>query len=239
VQQSMTRTLLLVGDWRGAARLAASAIATDWRVIQTPTFDEVPDTMDQLRSHVVVLGGDAAALTPSDSDSLVEISRRAPVVTLSDGNAQDLLTLLVVAPAADHPHAPAPRRPLGLKRERSVTPSIDAALEFIEANHAEPISLADAARAATYSRCHFCKLFKEQVGVGFVSYLTDVRLRHARRLLSDSKMNVTDVALAVGFGDLCHFERVFRRRHRQTPSQYRAGAHGQRNFARHTAIARA
>src|SRR5205823_2464222 len=81
-----------------------------------------------------------------------------------------------------------------------------------------------AARAAVYSRCHFSKVFKEQVGVGFVEYLTGVRIRHAMRLLATTDLTVTGVAFEVGFRDLSHFERVFRRRRQQTPSQYRAEA---------------
>jgi AraC-like DNA-binding protein len=81
---------------------------------------------------------------------------------------------------------PARLEPVGAARPRRAPHhSIRAALEFIDLNHAEPITLDDAARVATYSRCHFSKTFKEQVGMGFVAYLTSVRVAHAKRLLSN------------------------------------------------------
>ena len=169
----------MVGDWRGASRLAASAVASGWRVLHTPSADDLPETIDLLNALV----------------------------------------------------GTSPERPQPEPVQKSVAPSITAALEFIESNHAEQITLADAAKAATYSRCHFSKVFKEQVGVGFIRYLTDTRLRHARDMLASSELQVTEIALAVGFGDLCHFERVFRRQHRQTPTQFRAAAQRKRRIA--------
>jgi AraC-like DNA-binding protein len=103
-----------------------------------------------------------------------------------------------------------------------VSPGVAAALAFIDANYAERITLADAARVAAYSRWYFSKAFKQQVGVGFCGYITDLRLRIAQQLLNSSDLRVTDIALMAGFGDVCQFERIFRRARRQTPTQYRA-----------------
>jgi AraC-like DNA-binding protein len=105
--------------------------------------------------------------------------------------------------------------------ESQVTEEIRRALDFIQARYTDPITLADVAKVALYSRCHFCKLFKEQLGVSFVTYLSQVRIRHARLMLARSNMPITNIAFEVGFNDLSHFERVFRALQRQSPSQYR------------------
>ncbi len=102
------------------------------------------------------------------------------------------------------------------------SPGVSRALDLIEDRYAEPITLADAARAAAYSRCHFSKVFKEQLGTCFVSYLGRVRIRRAAELLARTEMPVTSVALEVGFNDLSHFERVFRAALKRSPSKYRA-----------------
>ena len=122
----------------------------------------------------------------------------------------------------ERPAAPPPLESRTRHSGGNARAGIGAALEFIRSNHAENITLADAARAATYSPCHFSKAFKEQVGIGFIAYLTSVRMQHAKRLLVETDTTVTDVALAVGFGDLSHFERLFRRDQNETPSQFRA-----------------
>ncbi|MDQ3743862.1 MAG: AraC family transcriptional regulator [Acidobacteriota bacterium] len=107
-------------------------------------------------------------------------------------------------------------------RAAGVCAGVARALEFIEVSYAEPISLADAAGAARMSRCHFSKVFKEQLGVCFVSYLSGVRVRAAAELLERTEMSVTSIAFAVGFNDLSHFERVFRAIQHKSPSRLRA-----------------
>lgn len=106
--------------------------------------------------------------------------------------------------------------------EPTYSAGVRRALDLIEDRYAEPITLADAARAAAYSRCHFSKIFKEQLGTCFVSYLGRVRIRRAAELLARTEMPVTSVALEVGFNDLSHFERVFRAAHKRSPTKFRA-----------------
>jgi AraC-like DNA-binding protein len=107
-------------------------------------------------------------------------------------------------------------------RAAGVCAGVARALEFIEVSYAEPLTLADAAGAARLSRCHFSKVFKEQLGVCFVSYLAGVRVRAAAELLERTEMSVTSIAFAVGFNDLSHFERVFRAIQHKSPSRLRA-----------------
>ena len=186
----MRRTLLMVGDWHGASRLGASALARGWQVLHTLSLDDVADAMRRLTPEMVVLGGSAALRNWTR-----QTEATCPVVTISGDDAQDLLASIV----ADPP------RPAVERRSRSNTPTspgIRAALEYIQANHSEDISLADTARMACYSRCHFSKVFKQQVGVGFLEYLNGVRVDHARQLLGTSTLSVTEVGLVVGFRDL-------------------------------------
>lgn len=108
------------------------------------------------------------------------------------------------------------------RSERAYSAGVRRALDLIEDRYSEPITLADAARAAAYSRCHFSKIFKEQLGTCFVNYLGRVRIRRAAELLARTEMPVTSVALEVGFNDLSHFERVFRAAHNCSPTRFRA-----------------
>ena len=79
----------------------------------------------------------------------------------------------------------------------------------------------DAARAMNYSDSYFCKLFKQCFDQNFTTYLTDVRIREAKRLLADQGMSVRDVGLNVGYGDSRYFSRVFKRMTGMLPSEYR------------------
>jgi AraC-like DNA-binding protein len=67
----------------------------------------------------------------------------------------------------------------------------------------------------------------EETGKSFTEHLVERRLERASAMLSDQRcqhLAIIDIAFAVGFGDVSHFNRVFRRRFGETPSAVRAGA---------------
>jgi AraC-like DNA-binding protein len=67
----------------------------------------------------------------------------------------------------------------------------------------------------------------EETGKSFTEHLAERRLERAAAMLSDRRrqhLAIIDIAFAVGFGDVSHFNRVFRRRFGETPSRVRAAA---------------
>jgi transcriptional regulator GlxA family with amidase domain len=77
-------------------------------------------------------------------------------------------------------------------------------------NHSR-ITLADAARAAGLERTYLSTFFHRKVGIRFRDWLSLFRVEHAQRLLEQTDIGITQVALEVGFGDLRACERAFRR----------------------------
>ena len=78
------------------------------------------------------------------------------------------------------------------------------------------------------SRRHVQRLL-EQTGKSFTQHVTERRLRRAHAMLTDWRsehLRVIDIALSVGFNDVSHFNRMFRRLFGDTPSAVRASAHG-------------
>ena len=103
-----------------------------------------------------------------------------------------------------------------------VHPNIFRALGFMNDHFAEDITLADVAREAGLSRFHFCRLFRQEAGVLFHEHLTRLRLQHAKTLLADRNRRISEVAYGVGFNDLSHFDRTFRKMVGRSPSEYRS-----------------
>ena len=122
-------------------------------------------------------------------------------------------------PAAAPPSA-APR-----DRRRAVE-----AATWIEAHAAGEIGLEDAAAQAGLSAFHFLRLFSQVLGVTPHQYLVRSRLRRAARLLADSDLAVTDVALEAGFADLSNFVRTFHRAAGVSPRGFRLAAKGDRKI---------
>ena len=86
----------------------------------------------------------------------------------------------------------------------------------------EDISVLDIASAFGYSEAYFCKLFKQNFGKNFVTYLTEYRVERAKQQLSDLSSNVKEIGQRVGYADSNYFTKVFRRITGMSPSEYRA-----------------
>lgn len=93
--------------------------------------------------------------------------------------------------------------------------------EYIEAQLSDPIRLADLARLVSLSEFYFCKAFKAATGMTAHQFVTSARLRQARTMLANPAMDITDIALAVGFSSHSHLCTVFRREVGTSPSLYR------------------
>src|SRR3984885_10002070 len=85
----------------------------------------------------------------------------------------------------------------------------ERAIRFIYEKYSEPLSLADIANSAIVSRFHFCRTFKDAIGVTPGRYLSAIRIYQAKRMLLNTRMNVTDIAFAVGYNSLGSFSNHF------------------------------
>ena len=103
---------------------------------------------------------------------------------------------------------------------------LDRVVEFIEEHFSTQIVMDDLAKVAGMSTIHFSRAFKKSLGTTPHAFLTQRRLLHAKALLRSSKLSITEVALAAGFGSSAHFASVFSRKVGFTPSAFRAGQRG-------------
>jgi AraC-like DNA-binding protein len=90
------------------------------------------------------------------------------------------------------------------------------------------LDLDSAAQEAAMSRFHFARFFKRQTGQSFHSYLTKVRLLHAKKLLLLSELSLEVVANKSGFASLSSFHRNFKVNTGCTPDHYRKSNRGNR-----------
>lgn len=95
---------------------------------------------------------------------------------------------------------------------------MEQAREFIFNNYQNDLSVDDIARSAHLSASHFSRLFKLHVGKTVKQYLIEVRIEHAKIMLT--KKSVSDTAFAVGFNDSNYFSTAFKKYTGQSPSQF-------------------
>ncbi len=115
----------------------------------------------------------------------------------------------------------APRwRPRSPARKVGSKVAINRAIAFVGEHYMGPLSLAQLASMTQMSRSHFCRVFRAVAGTSLRDYVRDLRLARAQHLLSTSTLSLTDIALEVGFYDLPHFDKVFRRRLGISPTEF-------------------
>lgn len=101
---------------------------------------------------------------------------------------------------------------------------IAEAAAFMEQHYMEDITIDNVLDISHYSQRHFIRLFSAAYNTTPQKHLMNIRIRHACKLLRESMLPITEIALRCGFGDSNYFSRAFRKMRGVTPSQYRSGA---------------
>jgi len=96
------------------------------------------------------------------------------------------------------------------------------ARDLADAHYAEPLTVADLARAAGLSPAHFSREFRRTFGESPHRYLLTRRLERAAALVRNTDRSVTEICFAVGWGSVGSFTTSFRRVHGVAPGDYRA-----------------
>ena len=95
------------------------------------------------------------------------------------------------------------------------------ALEYMEKNYAEKFTLTELAEKMYVSQWHLSKLLNKHTKKSFSELLNEIRVREAKQLLKDPSLRVGDVAEMVGFLDIAHFSRVFKKYPNMSANEYR------------------
>ncbi|MBC7961289.1 MAG: AraC family transcriptional regulator [Vallitaleaceae bacterium] len=101
------------------------------------------------------------------------------------------------------------------------TTPILRALNFMNSNYPQPISICQVASHSGLSRSHFAMTFKQEVGSSPSTYLSRLRLQNAKRFLLDTNLSITEVAHSVGFQDALYFSKIFSKFENLSPTEYR------------------
>ena len=97
---------------------------------------------------------------------------------------------------------------------------LDSALDFIQKNYSYPLSVEGLAARCGVGRSQLFRIFKRHLGISPQQYIVQYRLGRAAELLKTAQLSVTQVQCSCGFGDLCHFSRLFKSRYGLSPAAY-------------------
>ena len=103
------------------------------------------------------------------------------------------------------------------QEERTIT----GLTRYLQEHLAEEISLSVLAEQFHLNPQYISQLFKSEIGVNFLAYLTNIRMERAKKLLLTTSLSIAEVAEQSGYGDYRVFTKVFKKSEGVTPSQYR------------------
>jgi len=106
---------------------------------------------------------------------------------------------------------------------------IQRAVAMIQHHYWEHLALPGLAHEVGMSKRGLSRRFREVMGMTLRRYLVRVRLEKAQELLVAKQASITEIALAVGFGDLPRFDKVFKRYTGHTPSAHRSQTFAESN----------
>ena len=95
------------------------------------------------------------------------------------------------------------------------------AKEFIWGNYNQEISLKKIAEAVGINPFYLSHLFRKEMGISFLEYLTSVRISIAKKLLKQTNLSIIEICLEVGYQDPSHFAKVFKKKEGIHPTEYR------------------
>ncbi|MBW4613017.1 MAG: AraC family transcriptional regulator [Desmonostoc vinosum HA7617-LM4] len=90
-------------------------------------------------------------------------------------------------------------------------------LDYIHSYLDQPLHLAELAAVAGLSQYHFCRLFKQSIGIAPYQYVLQQRMEKAKELLRQRKHKIAEISLLVGCTDQSRFARQFKKHFGVTP----------------------
>lgn len=98
---------------------------------------------------------------------------------------------------------------------------VDGVRRYIDQYYGNDISLTTLSELFHINSAYLSEIFKVEIGKNFSEYLTEVRVKEAKKFLEDPHLKIIDVANLVGFSSSAYFSTVFKKHVGDTPANYR------------------
>lgn len=108
-----------------------------------------------------------------------------------------------------------------LKKQQHMRLDVEAVRKFIDENYAQGINLEQTADTFHVTKEYMSKAFKQSQGMGFTEYVTSLRMRRAYDLITSQQVQLKEVGSMVGYFDLAHFYKTFKKFFGKTPGEVR------------------
>ncbi len=108
-----------------------------------------------------------------------------------------------------------------LQKEQSEQKYVTEIKKYIQSNYLKQIKIADIANKLNINRSHLYRIFKKEMGMGVEDYIINIRITHAKLLLTDTLLPVAQISGLVGYKNYTTFFKMFKQTTGITPIEYR------------------
>ncbi len=99
--------------------------------------------------------------------------------------------------------------------------AVQQVLRYIAKTPPGEVTLADAAKHVHMNPCYLSQLFKQEMRINFVDYVSNLRIKEAKLLLTSTTLRISEIACRLGYSDIAYFSNMFRKLTGVSPSEYR------------------
>ena len=99
--------------------------------------------------------------------------------------------------------------------------AIEQAKQYIAAHVYSPIKRSQIAASIHMNEEYLSRIFKKEVGVSLVEYITEVKLKAAENLLKHTQLSISQISVQLGYENFAYFSQLFRSHYQITPSAFR------------------
>ena len=110
---------------------------------------------------------------------------------------------------------------INTSKKQKENPTIKKICDYIQDHMSEDISLDTISEHTGMSTFYLSKLFKEEKGITFINFITNLRLDEAQKLLKETDLSIKEITAHVGYNDQNYFSRIFRNKFGISPSEFR------------------
>jgi len=116
---------------------------------------------------------------------------------------------------------PAREREEGAISDEPGNAAIGKAVRYIREHIHEALPIKDVAARVHLNASYFSVLFKEELGINFIDYVTECRMKKAKEMLLQSSLSLEEISERIGYQSTSYFIKIFKKHEQLTPKHYR------------------
>ena len=103
----------------------------------------------------------------------------------------------------------------------NLKPLVHLAVNYIKEHLSDTVTVKDTARALTVNANYLSTIFRQEMGISFIDFLNQERVRQAAQLLKQTNLQIQQIAAMVGYNNISYFDKQFFKAYGLSPHAYR------------------